>query len=141
MRWIALAVLAAACAQQGHGPSGDDATTPPLDHVPGLGAHWTPDGSAVDFRVASTRATRIELSIYAEPDGVEVKRVELARDADVWSVRIPASELPRVGAELAVRRGVGTGLASGTHRGCRHRWQPVQSEQGAVRSVRARAVA
>ena len=98
MRWIALAVLAAACAQQGSHPSGDDTTVTPPDSVPGLGAHWTPDGSAVDFRVASTRATRIELSIFAEPKGAEpTSRIDLVRgDGDVWTTRVAAGDLPPV---------------------------------------------
>ena len=95
MRWLALAVFVIACAQQGSHPgSGDDA--PPGTWEPGLGAHYSPDGSEVSFRIASTRATRIELWIYeTATNSPEVLRVELARgENSVFATRVPASELP-----------------------------------------------
>jgi glycogen operon protein len=61
----------------------------------GRRAEWSPGGDEVSFRIASTRATRIELWIYAEPmHATEVIRVELERAGDVFVVRVPASELP-----------------------------------------------
>jgi glycogen operon protein len=97
MRWLALACFVVACAHQGSQPSGDDDDgVDPGVWEPGLGAHWSPAGDEVSFRIASTRATRIELWIYAAPTGApEVKRVELTRDADgVFGARVAASELP-----------------------------------------------
>ncbi|HEY5947621.1 MAG TPA: isoamylase [Kofleriaceae bacterium] len=91
-----LAVFVAACAHQGSHPSGDDDDDDPGAWSPGLGAHYSPSGDEVSFRVASTRATRIELWAYAEPThAAEVLRRELTRDGDgVFGVRVPASELP-----------------------------------------------
>src|SRR4051812_31057908 len=97
MRWLALAGFVVACAHQGAHPSGDDDVDGgPAVWEPGLGAHESPSGDEVSFRVASTRATRIELWVYAEPTGAaETKRVELVRDAGgVFGARVAASELP-----------------------------------------------
>jgi isoamylase len=98
MRGLAPAVFVvcvAACTQHGTGSSGGDDDEAPIDWQPGLGAEWSPRGDEVSFRVASTRATRIELWIYAEPtQATEVKRVELEHAGDIFGARVPASELP-----------------------------------------------
>ncbi len=84
--------LVAACARPVEPVDGDSGVTPePFE--PGLGATWEPDGAGVVFRVASTRATRIELAIFDDPFGAE-RRIEMAREGDVWRARLPASELP-----------------------------------------------
>ncbi|HEX5063977.1 MAG TPA: alpha-amylase family glycosyl hydrolase, partial [Kofleriaceae bacterium] len=95
MRWLALACFVVACAHQGAGPSGDD-DDGQEPWQPGLGAHWSPAGDEVSFRIASTRATRIELWIYAQPtQSAEVLHAELARETDTtFGVRVPASALP-----------------------------------------------
>ena len=60
-----------------------------------MGAHYTRDGSAIDFRIAAQRATRIEVWIYGEAtQAAELQRVELMRDGDVWSARVPTADLP-----------------------------------------------
>ena len=90
MRRLALAVLVAACTHQGKvppvAPDGGAADDP------GLGAHW--DGDAVSFEVASTRATRIELWIYAQPTGDPALHVPMTQDGTAWRARVPASQLP-----------------------------------------------
>ena len=57
----------------------DDVSTPAP--VPATrGVHRRPDASALDIRIPSTRATRLEVWFYQTPDSVEVAhRVELAR--------------------------------------------------------------
>jgi glycogen operon protein len=91
MRWLALAALAA-CTHSGKTPPvvAPDATAPSSD--PGLGAHY--DGDAVSFEVASTRATRVELWIYAQSTGSEALHVAMTQTGNVWSARMPASQLP-----------------------------------------------
>jgi glycogen operon protein len=90
MRWLAIAALAA-CTHSGKAPP---VALPDGggSRDPGLGAHF--DGDAVSFEVASTRATRIELWIYAEPTGPETMHVAMMQDGAVWRARVPASELP-----------------------------------------------
>ena len=94
MRWLAFAGFVVACAHQGSGPTGDDDDDPGVPPIwePGLGAHYSPSGDEVSFRIASTRATRIELAIYAAPTQVpELLRRELTADeAGVFSTRISA---------------------------------------------------
>ncbi|HEU0031090.1 MAG TPA: alpha-amylase family glycosyl hydrolase [Kofleriaceae bacterium] len=92
MKWALIALLAA-CTSRGGGPGGDDA---PPSREPPLGATYEPDGSAVVFRVASTRATRIELWIYDAPTGPERSRTVMEREpaGDVWRARIATGELP-----------------------------------------------
>lgn len=88
----ALLALLAGC-PAAHAPDGDDPTPDGgTAWVPTLGAHWAGDG--VEFRVASTRATRIELSIYAAPTGEPMRTVPLVREGDVWATRVDAAELP-----------------------------------------------
>jgi glycogen operon protein len=91
----AVLVLLVACASPGHPPAGGGDSAPPA-WDPQLGAHYAPDDSEVSFRVASTRATRIELWIYGAPTGAEHSRIEMTRDGDVWSARLPAGELPDI---------------------------------------------
>src|SRR5262249_10562879 len=67
---------------------------PPVGWQAPLGAHWTPEGDAVVFKVASTNATRVELWIYPAPTGPEASHVEMTRDGDVWSARVAAADLP-----------------------------------------------
>ena len=109
------------------------------------------DGSAVTFRVASTRATRIELELFDQPTGAARDPQHRARP-DAGGVFVDARRrrgsagddllrLSRVGAELAVRSGVAARRRRGLDRGCRWRRQSDESEQARVRSVRARAVA
>src|SRR2546430_6455805 len=90
MRALALAVVTMACRHP--------IAPPPMDGAPApqapLGAHWEPEGDAVSFRVASTRATRVELWIYPAPTGAEQARVAMTRAGDVWSARVAAQDLP-----------------------------------------------
>ena len=93
---LVLVVALAGCPHTHVPGSGDDAPDAggELPWQPSLGAHWDPTGAAVEFRVASTRATRIELWVYAAPDGAPVLQRELAHDANVWSARVDAADLP-----------------------------------------------
>jgi glycogen operon protein len=89
---LALIALLAGCPAS-HAPGGDDGDDGGTTWRPVLGAHW--NGGGVEFRVASTRATRIELAIYAEATNAEpVLQLSLARDGDAWAARVEASELP-----------------------------------------------
>jgi isoamylase len=94
---VAAAMAGAACAGSGPGSGlGGELDASVAAWAPPLGAHWDPDGSAVVFRVASSRATRIELWIYDTPVGAERTRIVMDRelDADVWHARVPAAALP-----------------------------------------------
>ncbi|MBA3461600.1 MAG: glycogen-debranching protein [Deltaproteobacteria bacterium] len=90
---LALLALLAGCPSS-HTPSGDGGDVGPDAFRPSLGAHWHGDG--VDFRLASTRATRIELSLYAAPTGAApVLSTPMTRGDDgVWSARVESGELP-----------------------------------------------
>ena len=92
-----LIVVLVACANQGGTPGGEG-DAPAGTWTAPLGATWDPDGSAVVFRVASTRATRLELWIYDAPTGAERSRVVMDREAagEVWRARVAAAELPDV---------------------------------------------
>ena len=59
-----------------------------------MGAHYAPDGSEVSFKIASSRAERVELWIYDAPTGAERSHVAMERAGDVWQTRVPASALP-----------------------------------------------
>ncbi|MQS07358.1 glycogen-debranching protein [Streptomyces sp. IF17] len=63
--------------------------------TPRPGAHYNAAGTAVDFRIYSSRATRIDLYLYNAPTGSgEVAVVGLTKDAsDVWSVGIPVTTI------------------------------------------------
>jgi len=91
-------VLAAAC---GHPQTVTLDGTPPTDgsvqpFQPALGAHWDPTGSEVIFRVASTRATRLELDLFAQPSGAAaIKTIVMDRDGDsTFVTRVAAADLP-----------------------------------------------
>ena len=98
-RWmrIGLAVLLAACAHNGATPGGDSGMTPDAaaPFQPTLGAHWAADGSAVTFRVASTRATRIELELFDQPTGAApIRSIVLDNAGSVFSTQVAAADLP-----------------------------------------------
>src|SRR4051812_18665993 len=88
---LALLVLLAGCPHDAAPAGGDDAPDASVPWQPRLGAHWHDD--AVEFRVASQHATRIELWIYDEHDTPILQRV-LERDGDEWSARVDGAELP-----------------------------------------------
>ncbi|HEV7554740.1 MAG TPA: hypothetical protein VGO00_04740, partial [Kofleriaceae bacterium] len=91
-------VVLAACAHHGVTPgSGDDNPTAdaPITSSDGLlGAHYSADGSTITFRVASTRATRIEVWLYDAPTNAAARdHVVLQLEAgSVWRVDVPAGE-------------------------------------------------
>ncbi len=61
-----------------------------------LGAHYTDAGTAIDFRLHSSRATRIALYLYAQPTGSqEAVSYLLTKDdtTDVWSVSVSVATL------------------------------------------------
>jgi glycogen operon protein len=94
-------VLLAACADHHEPSTGDDTTSPdapPSAWSAPMGAHYAPDGSAVTFRVASTRASRIEVWIYSSANSEPVSHAALTQSDDhgvaVWSTSIATSELP-----------------------------------------------
>ena len=118
-----------------------------------LGAKYDATRSNITFRVYSSRATRIELDLYAVSYGApETAKYFLTKDTDnVWSVTVPASNLQAAGIGEAVYYGyrawgpnwpyigLDQGIRGGFHHRCRRSRQPVQSEQAALRSVCARA--
>jgi isoamylase len=60
-----------------------------------LGARYDPVGSNIVFRVYSSRATRIELHLYAEPnESPALATYVLTRDAaDIWSASVRMADL------------------------------------------------
>lgn len=93
---IWLAVCVAACAHQGGTPSGAGADASPPDagagFTPALGAHWAADGSEIVFRVASTRATRIELDLFDRPTGaVATQTIAMEQDGSTFTAHVPAA--------------------------------------------------
>jgi glycogen operon protein len=92
VRALAVAITIAACAHRGGGVVTAPDASP--SGTPQLGAHWTADGSAIDFRVASTRATRVELDVYDAPLGA-APRVTIAMtfDGAAWAARVDAAAL------------------------------------------------
>jgi isoamylase len=82
-----LIVCLAACTSSQSPTPAADATAP--WEAP-LGAHYEPDGSGVVFRIASSRATRVELWRYDTPTGAERERVVMEREGEVWRARIEA---------------------------------------------------
>ncbi|MBV8758816.1 MAG: glycogen-debranching protein [Deltaproteobacteria bacterium] len=89
---LACALVVAACTHAGHAPVQPDGPPPDAPGDPGLGAH--PDGDGVRFQVASTRATRIELWIYAAATGPEMLRVPMTQQGNVWTAHVAAADLP-----------------------------------------------
>ncbi len=67
------------------------ADTTPVAWEPPLGAHVSLDGATIAFRVASTRATRIELWIYDAPTGEPRDHVAMVHEAtgDAWRADLP----------------------------------------------------
>jgi glycogen operon protein len=101
-----LLALLAACPGSGAPPhaSDPDAAAPdapdaPIASAPPYGA--TIDGDAVVFRVRSTRATHMEVWIYAAATGDAAAHVALDRDAggDTWSARVPLADLRAAGVD------------------------------------------
>lgn len=63
-----------------------------------LGAHLDPGGAQLSFRICSSRATRIEVYLYAQPTGAdEVAHFTLQRDVStsVWSTTLPLENIRR----------------------------------------------
>ncbi|MEV7179052.1 isoamylase [Kitasatospora sp. NPDC093679] len=59
-----------------------------------LGARYDGTGTSIDFRIYSSRATRIELYLYAAASGSqEAARITLTKDAatNVWSTNVPVA--------------------------------------------------
>jgi len=94
MTRAALVMWLVACAHPSAPP--DPAPDGPAPFIPPLGARYDADGG-VTFRVASTRATRIELWLFDDPHGDARSHVVMTRDADgVWQAQLAASELPAI---------------------------------------------
>jgi glycogen operon protein len=75
-----------------------------------LGARYDATHRNITFRVYSSRATRIDLDVYAASYGApEVAKYTLAKDgSDVWSVTVPVSDLQAAGITGAVFYGYRT---------------------------------
>jgi len=72
----------------------------PVDPPPGLGATASSDGRSITFRVYSSRATRVELSVFARPAGADAAlRVALAREgtSSTWSTTVTRDALRAAG--------------------------------------------
>lgn len=71
----------------------------PTAFTPPRGGTWAPDGGAVHFRVASERATHVEVWIYAAPRGEPARlsrALERGADGD-WRGEVSAAELTAAG--------------------------------------------
>src|SRR5438067_1304867 len=79
------------------------ADTTPASYVQGtpvLGAHYDANGSNIIFGVFSSRAGRIEVFLYAHPQGEDEKaRFPLVQDAttNLWTTTVSAADLARNG--------------------------------------------
>ena len=64
-----------------------------------LGARYDPAGSNIVFRVYSSRATRIELHLYADPNESQARTTYvLTRDAaNIWSASVSMADLRGAG--------------------------------------------
>ena len=132
-------------------------STPPVDaaiNALGLGASYDSTHSNVIFRVYSSRATRIEVYLYAVPMGSpEVLRVTLSADSstNIFSVSIPVATLQAAGITGPVYYGYRAWgpnwpFSSSWTKGFRRRLylrrgrpgQPLQPQQAADRPLRAR---
>jgi len=60
-----------------------------------LGANYSADNQQIDFRVYSSRATRVELYLYDQASGAhEIAQYELIKSqGDVWSISLEVSNL------------------------------------------------
>ena len=88
------------------GPGGTSVVYPA--GTPTLGARFTSDGTAVKFRVFSSRATRIEVAAFSSPSGQGEKvSVPMTKDAgtNVWSVTIPLADLRAKGIDKTIYYG------------------------------------
>ena len=94
MTRAALVVVLVACTGSQSPTGGDDGPDASVPWEPPMGAHYNPDGTDVSFRIASSRAERVELWIYDAPNGTERSRIAMERDGDVWHMRVATTELP-----------------------------------------------
>jgi isoamylase len=65
-----------------------------------LGARYNADGTAITFRVYSSKATRVEVWVYASPQGQDAKAsysLSLDKDSHVWSVAVRVDQLRQKG--------------------------------------------
>jgi isoamylase len=99
MRAAIIACLAAylgacllACTSTGDAPVKPDGGDVAPWQAP-MGAHYDPDGTSVVFRVASSRATRIELWIY-DGDTYQSRVIMEREGGEIWRARVPVNELP-----------------------------------------------
>jgi len=90
-------LLAAGCPSAGSHAGDDDGADAAPAFDPPLGATTEPGGDAVWFRLASARAIRVELWIYAAPTGPEALRIQTAREGDVWTARVTTEALAAAG--------------------------------------------
>ena len=72
-----------------------------------LGAKYDASASNINFRLYSSRASRIDLYVYASPNGAqEVARFVMSKDANqVWSSNISVASLKALGVNGAVYYG------------------------------------
>ncbi len=76
--------------------------------TPELGARFDETGKNVRFRVYSSRASRIDLYLYAEPIGQDEKvHIPLAKEpsTDIWSVTVPVADLGTKGIQGTIYYG------------------------------------
>jgi hypothetical protein len=112
---LAVSVLALAplgCAPAGDGGLADEgvdegASESDVLDARGLGARFNASRSAITFAVHASRATRVELWIYAEPFGAdEVAHFPMTKDASGrWSLRKTVASLRSAGAGATIYYG------------------------------------
>jgi isoamylase len=96
--WCLFASLLVAAASGLAGPNRVDLVYP--DGTPSMGAHFDKPGKSITFRVYSSRATAIQLSLYdTAMDADEKLVVPLSKGSDpvVWSAIVPVADLQAKG--------------------------------------------
>jgi isoamylase len=103
-----LACLVIACCLSAAGArgviAGDGGAVDP-GGTPALGGKFSGDQSAVEFRVVSTRATRLEAAVFSAASGqTELARYPMTRDpaTNIWSASVPVSDLAAKGVDKTV---------------------------------------
>lgn len=105
-RLFPLALLVAACGTASNPEDAFDASDVTGINPSNLGVSASRDASKLRFRIFSSRATRIELNLFAEASGKDAAlQIPLKRTGDTWSVDVSRAALNAAGVRGAVYYG------------------------------------